>query len=273
LGRANHGLQVLQQSKIGYDSDIIACIEFARTNGARIINASMGGYSYSQSLSNAIYTACNDDILFVAACGNDGRDIDVTPYYPASYALDNIISVAFTTRKDVLGAQSNYGATNVDLAAPGAGLRSTFFVSDNSYLGGNYLFGTSLAAPYVSGALALAMARYPEDRAVDVRQRLLAGVDVLQGLSGKCATAGRLNLCQTLGPVFCLTAVPQSGGRAIELTVYRAPGQTSVIETTADLSRWSAVCTNITSGSGSFRHTWEPSPGNTAAFFRAVALP
>src|SRR5436190_1200781 len=121
-----------------------------RTNGARIINASLDSPAFSQAFSNAIYAAREAGIIFVASAGNNSANIDLSPRYPSCFDIDNIISVAYTTRNDVLGGLSNFGATNVDLAAPGAVMYSCFFTADNAYLGGTFLQGTSFAAPYVA---------------------------------------------------------------------------------------------------------------------------
>ena len=86
----------------GFDSDIIEGMEFARTNGARIINASLSGTAFSASLSNAVYAAREAGAILVASAGNEAADVDVSPRYPACYDIDNIISVAATTRTDAL---------------------------------------------------------------------------------------------------------------------------------------------------------------------------
>src|SRR5262249_59868845 len=105
----------LDASGNGGDSDIIACIDYARTNGARVITASFDSPTYSQALSNAIVSAPDAGMIFFASCGNNAANIDVNPRYPACYDIDNIVSVAYSTRNDTLGTFSNYGATNVDL--------------------------------------------------------------------------------------------------------------------------------------------------------------
>ncbi len=117
------------------DSAIIACMDYARANGARIINASFSSPGFSQSLSNSVYDARQAGIIFVAAPGNGppAVNVDVTPYYPACYDIDNIVSVAYTTRNDGLGSLSYYGATNVDLGAPGDQIYSTYSPTDNYY--------------------------------------------------------------------------------------------------------------------------------------------
>jgi len=141
---------------------VIACIDYAITNGARIINASFDTPTPSLALSNAIVAARDAGVLWVASAGNGnpGGDIDITPSYPSCYGMDNIVSVAYTTRTDTLGNLSNYGATNVDLAAPGDQIYTTYAASDSFYypFGSFNLAGTSFSAPYVAGACALLMA-------------------------------------------------------------------------------------------------------------------
>jgi len=259
--------------RIGYDSDIIACMEFARTNGARIINASLGADAFSQSLSNAIYSARQDGIIVVAACGNNGRDIDATPYYPASYEIDNIVSVGFTTRDDLLDSRSNYGATNVDLAAPGVSMYSTFFVADNSYLGGSFLYGSSLATPYVTGTIALMLAKYPAETHQEIISRLLNAVDPLPSLSGKCVTGGRLNLRKALSPPIFLTPLLLGSALPFQLRLSAGPNRACVIEATTNLTSWTPVFTNTTSASGTFDFVDTDAPSPTQRFYRAVSTP
>jgi PKD repeat protein len=180
-------------------SDAIACIDYARTHGAKIINASWGSTTFtSQGLHDAIASARNAGIIFVGAAGNAGANDDVTPLFPACYDLDNILSVAATTRTDDLATFSNYGPTNVDLGAPGAAIFSTGIASDSDY---SYLDGSSFAAAHVSGACAVVWAHFPTDNYQQVINRVLSGVDPLPSLAGKCRTGGRLNLAKALGTV------------------------------------------------------------------------
>jgi subtilisin family serine protease len=251
-------------SKVGFDSDIIQCIDYARTNGARIINASLGGTGYSSSLSNAIVAARNAGIIVVASAGNTGANLDATPYYPASYDIDNIVSVAATTRTDNLWGSSSYGATNVDLAAPGDQIYSTFvFVP---YLGP--LGGTSFAAPYVSGTLALMLAKFPGETHQQIIARLLAAIDPKASLTGKCVTGGRLNTRKALSPDIVLT--PLAGSPAT-ITVAAGPNRECIVQRSTNLTDWISFTTNTTSTSGTFVFT------NTLVsppvFFRATAAP
>ncbi len=100
-------------------SNIIKSIEYAVENGAKIINCSFGGGPYSQFQYDIINYANQNGVLIVAAAGNDTNDNDSYPFYPASYDLPNIISVAATNEQDELANYSNYGLSTVDVAAPG----------------------------------------------------------------------------------------------------------------------------------------------------------
>ena len=99
--------------------NIAAALEYAVANGARIINCSFGGPSFSQAQFEAISIADRAGVLVVCAAGNESRNIDQSPSYPAAYDLPNIISVAATDERDRLSSYSNFGAASVDVAAPG----------------------------------------------------------------------------------------------------------------------------------------------------------
>ncbi len=261
----------LDSSGKGSDSDVIICIEYARSHGARIINASWGGYTNSYCLSNAIYSARNAGIILVAACGNDGRNIDTNPLYPASYTIDNIVSVAASTRNDALASFSNYGATNVHLAAPGTDMYSTFFTADNMYLGGSYLKGTSLAAPYVTGALALMLAKYPTETHQQIISRLLSATDPVPALAGKCVTGGRLNLRKALSPPIQLLLLSGATNAPVQLRVSAGPNRICVVQAAPDLAGWSPVFTNTTSSAGTFDYTDNQSTNLARRFYRVVS--
>ena len=201
------GVQIMALRFIGYDAtagketgsvtDAIQCIDYAIAKGARVINASYGSPIFNSSESSAIQRASNAGIMFVAAAGNDGTNNDATPFYPANYGRSNIISVGATDRNDNKAGFSNFGATSVDLMAPGVEMWSTTTGSNSSYSQGQ---GTSFAAPIVSGALALLIAEYPNDSISTRRGRIVStnAVDVIPALSGLCATGGRLNLAKLL---------------------------------------------------------------------------
>ena len=254
----------------GAVSDCITCLDFARTNGARIINASWGFPTNSLALSNAIYSLRDSSIILVAACGNDTNDIDITPTYPSGYHFDNVVSVAATTSNDILAAYSNFGATNVSLAAPGDRIYSTVSATDGFYGFGS---GTSMAAPYVSGALALLLAKYPAENYQQIIARLLNATDPLPALAGKCVTGGRLNLRNALSPPILLTPLPVTAGQPFQLRIATGPNRLCVVQTTTDLMDWSPIFTNTTSADGTFDFTDDQSTSSAQRFYRATAAP
>lgn len=257
----------------GNDSDVIECIDYARTNGARIITASLDSPSYSQALSNAIHAVREAGILFVASAGNNSANIDLSPRYPAAYDIDNIVSVAYTTRTDALGSLSNYGATNVDLAAPGAAMYSTFFASDTSYLGAPSIQGSSFAAPYVAGAFALMLTKFPSENYRQLIDRLLDATDPIPALTGKCVTGGRLNLRKALSPPITLTSIGSASVGSFPMRVSGGPNRQIVIELTEDLTAWTPIFTNTTSTIGTFDFVDMPPAPLTQRFYRATAAP
>ena len=159
----------------------------------QLTNNSWGGGAFSQAMNDAIAASGNAGMLFVASAGNNASNNDTTISYPAGYNLPNVISVAATDQYDVLASFSNFGATTVDLAAPGVSIMST--MRNNSY---GSLSGTSMASPHVSGVAALAWSVDPSASYQKVRDALYAGVDGVPSLSGKTATGGRLNARKTL---------------------------------------------------------------------------
>jgi subtilisin family serine protease len=179
----------------GVTSDAIKAINYARLKGARIINASWDSGGYSQALRNAIADCAVANVAFVTAAGNDGTDNDSSPKYPAGYDCSNIISVAATDANDLLTASSCYGRDSVDIAAPGWQIWSCGSGGTADY---QYRQGTSMAAAHVSGALALARARYPSDSVEQLIARALASADPLPALAGKVRSGGRLNLARLL---------------------------------------------------------------------------
>jgi hypothetical protein len=124
--------------------------------------------------------------------------VDHQPQYPAAFDLPNVISVAASDRQDRLLEFSSYGKNSIDLVAPGEGIVSTVpFAYDPS--GYAALSGTSMAAPFVSGAAALYLSRWPGASAAQVRDAILGSVDRLPGLAGKTASGGRLDVGAMLG--------------------------------------------------------------------------
>jgi subtilisin family serine protease len=224
-GVAWDGVQIMAlrflENNSGSLSDSVRCIDYAIDKGAKIINASYGSSASNSTEAEAIYRAQQTGVILVAAAGNDGTDNDLSPFYPASYteyvqrifprrafALDNIIAVGATDRNDAKAGFSNYGATSVDLMAPGVEMWSTSIsgTSNSHYTSGQ---GTSFAAPVVAGALALRIAEFPDEPLAQRVAAVLGAVDVVSGLVGRCSTGGRLNLAKLL-PAAAADSLPQA---------------------------------------------------------------
>ena len=152
-------------------------------------NNSWGGGGFSQALLDAIKRANTANILFIAAAGNDGANNDTTTSYPSGYEVDNVIAVASITNTGALSSFSNYGATKVDIGAPGSGINST--TAYNTY--SNYS-GTSMATPHVTGGAALYAASNPGSTAATIKAAILNSAVPTASLTGKCVTGGRLNV-------------------------------------------------------------------------------
>lgn len=258
---------------VGNISDAITCLEFARTNGARVINASWGFNPGSLALSNAVLALRDAGIILVAAAGNSSTDLDANPVYPACYPLDNILSVGYSTRTDTLAAASNYGATNVDLVAPGEQIYSTFGATDNFYYS---LSGSSFAAPYVAGTCALLLAKYPAESHQQIIARVLNGVDPLPALAGKCATSGRLNLRKALSPPVSLafhSMLNFLGQPTARWRISAGPTRNFVVEASTNLITWSAVYGGTTSAAGTADFFDPLAANHPRGFYRVVAEP
>ena len=178
----------------GTTADAIESIDYATLNGAHLTNNSWGGGAPTVLLANAISRSQAQDMLFVAAAGNSALNADVRPMYPAAYPNSNIVSVAATDRYDQLAYFSNYGATSVDLAAPGRSIYSSFLRDDYRILS-----GTSMASPHVAGAVALLLAQDSSRTFYQTKQLLLNHVDTIPSLNGKVRSDGRLNIFSSLG--------------------------------------------------------------------------
>ena len=202
-------LKFLSASGSGSLAAAIDAINYANHFGVKITSNSWGGGGRSQALEDAIKAANTAGSLFVAAAGNNGTDNDATPNYPSNYDVANVLAVAAMDRKGDLAnfgsggggggicgcvgstlpsPGSNYGATTVDLAAPGKEILST--TPNNTY---SSFSGTSMATPHVSGVAALTLSRFGSLTNVQLKQRLMNSVDTRPSLQGKMVTGGSIN--------------------------------------------------------------------------------
>mmetsp|Transcript_32489 Transcript_32489/g.44538 ORF Transcript_32489/g.44538 Transcript_32489/m.44538 type:complete len:1012 (+) Transcript_32489:40-3075(+) len=190
-------------------SNIANCIAFARENGAQLINMSMEGCCFSQDEFEELRLCQKAGIIVVASAGNDGVDLEKRKVYPACYALDNVITVAASTKHNKLWKDSNYGKTEVDLSAPGENIRST--TNDHSgYLLGS---GTSLAAPHVTAALAMLIQKYPKLSYQELIHKVKSTTDFLV-IESRSNEHGRLNIHAA-----SLSTPPPSHSQRMDLTV------------------------------------------------------
>ena len=178
----------------GVTSDAILSVQYANSKRVRVSNNSWGGGGFSQGLYDAINAGKAGNHLFVAASGNSGINSDTSPAYPGAYNLDNIINVAATDNNDGRASFSNYGATTVDIGAPGVNILSTY--GTNGY---SYLNGTSMAGPHVAGAAALIYAANPTYTYTQVKNRIMSTARPVASLSGRCVTGGVLDVAAALG--------------------------------------------------------------------------
>ncbi len=166
----------------------VRSIDYAIKNGAHIINYSGGGFGANPEEEKAIQRAKDRGIIFVAAAGNDTEDSDAKPFFPASYDLNNIVSVASLTEDSSLVTSSNFGKETIDIAAPGESILSAL-------PGGRYgrMTGTSQATAFVTGALSLVIGAEPGMPYKTYIQRIVNTGKYNSALDGKTKYQTNLN--------------------------------------------------------------------------------
>jgi subtilisin family serine protease len=174
----------------GSISSAVNSLRYAKIRGAHIINASWGGPLCSKILEDEIQSLTQKGVLFVSASGNSGFDLDWQPEYPAAFNFPLQITVAASRPSDFLASFSNTSYKFVHIGAPGDTIWSSM---PNDEFG--YLSGTSMAAPFVTGAAAILMSARPDLPSSVIKEAILKGVDTK---SYRVQSSGRLNLRKSL---------------------------------------------------------------------------
>jgi hypothetical protein len=226
-------VRVLDNDGGGDFADVLDGFDWAASHGAQVVSASLGSDGlYDPDLAAAfedLYET-HADTLFVIAAGNDGLDNDTSPdrSIPCVSSAANVLCVGATDATDARASFSNYGASTVDLFAPGVDILST-------YPGGYaWMDGTSMATPYVAGAAALAFAA-TGDQGADLAQRMKNSVDRPAALAGTSVTGGRLNAARAAGapvdaPDRPVTAVATGGTGSARVSLQSAPADVAGVK-------------------------------------------
>jgi subtilisin family serine protease len=187
------GIKFLSGSGSGTLVDAVKAIEYGTLINATMTSNSWGGGGFSDTMDLAIRAADDAGVLFIAAAGNSASNNDSSPHYPSSYAADNVIAVAATDHSDGIANFSSYGATSVDVGAPGVDILSS--VKNGTY---TKFSGTSMATPHVAGIAALVKAVFPDATHHQIKARILNTADPVASLAGRTLTGGRANAFNAL---------------------------------------------------------------------------
>lgn len=216
-----------------YISDVIAGIDYALNKGVKIFNFSFGNNSYLQSIRDKM---AESNALFICAAGNGGTDQigdnnDTLPFYPASYDLDNIISVASINSNGSLSLFSNYGQNSVDIAAPGNNIYS-------SSLGTGYMImsGTSMATPFVTGVAAILHSENKNIDILTIKEKILEGAKKLVPLQTKMVSGGILDTKKSYDKIMVLLTFSSGNGTANDPYLIESFEQLNAIRYYPDLS-------------------------------------
>lgn len=180
--------------KVNLESTIKA-LKYAVDQNVDIINYSGGGPESSSEEKAVLKEAEKKGILIIAAAGNEKSNIDKyeNHYYPASYGLSNIISVAAHDEFNKVIASSNYGSKTVDIAAPGYKIKSA--IPKN---GAGFMTGTSQATAFVTGVAALIKSNYPTLNYHQVRNIIISSARKMANLKGKVLGGSKLDAARAL---------------------------------------------------------------------------
>lgn len=245
----------------GFTSDAVRAVDYLTDlktrHGINIVasNNSWGGGGYSRALHDAILRHAKADILFVAAAGNSASNNDTTNNFPSNYSTlvgtvnesaasyEGVIAVASITSGGALSSFSSFGATTVDIGAPGSGIIST--VPNNGYASYN---GTSMATPHVTGAIALYASKFPDASAEQIRNAILATATPTTSLAGRTVTGGRLNVSAALD--YNSTPTPSLSISDATVVEGNSGTQTATFTVTLSAASASTVTVNYATANG-----------------------
>ena len=235
-------LQALDDTGIGYTSDIAAAIYYAVDSGADVINMSLGGSDFDQDLSDAISYAYNHDVVVVAAAGNcgTGNELGCSPSAPGALSYpaldDHVIAVGATNQSDQRASFSSYGQ-GLDVVAPGAGtITSTAWSPSNQTSAyATSLNGTSFSSPQVASLVALIKSIRPTTSVDDVTALVLGTSTKLSAMSGQFFTAqyghGLINAASAITVASSLNATPAANPNLAQAGGYKGEQLYSAGET------------------------------------------
>ncbi|MES2801000.1 MAG: S8 family serine peptidase [Bdellovibrionota bacterium] len=197
-------LKFLDGNGSGTTANAINAIYYAVDNGAKVINNSWGGPSYSRSLHDAYKYAYDHDVVLVTAAGNSNVNLNSTPMYPAGFDTPSNITVGASNSSDRRASFSNYSSSLVHIFAPGTSIMSTIPGShcadpDNLfYYCLTSLSGTSMASPLIAGLAALAIREASHLSAYQIRGVIMSAIDGSSYLNGYSQTSGRVNALKVM---------------------------------------------------------------------------
>lgn len=259
------GAKFLNSAGSGYSSDAIKGLYYGvalKNAGHNIVvsNNSWGGGGYSSALNTAILAGQNAGILFVAAAGNESNDNDASPSYPASYGHSGIIAVASTDSSNNMSWFSNYGASSVDIAAPGSSILASYPTSTYAYLS-----GTSMAAPQVTGVVLLMKSVCPSLGIDDIRSILLSTGDFYSSVNGKVASNSIVNAEEAVSAALAMcstpTPIPTPSATPTATPIPGTPTSTPTATSTATVTSTPSVTPTATiTPTPTSTHTYTPTP-------------
>lgn len=278
----------------GYTSDAIEAIDYfvdlKERHGLNIValNNSWGGGGYSRALHEAVLRAAKAGILFVAAAGNgDANGIAINndnfASYPSNYDTTRgtstesaanynaVIAVAAINKTGALGTFSNFGLRTVHIGAPGVEVLSTV---PGGY---SYMDGTSMAAPHVSGGIALYASTHSNASPAEIRQAMLQSALPTPALNGKTTTGARLDLGQVIRPSGTVTPAPEPAlfvapavtNQQFRVKLKGVAGQRYEVQVSPDLRTCTTIGT-VTNTTGTIEIANAVSPAWPRKFYRAI---